>query len=107
MGKQLKVISLFSGYGTQELALEYAGINYLNVANCDILKYANEAYDSLHTTEVGNLGDISKIDETTFPACDLLTYSFPCQDLSNQGSRYIFSRSTKRNQKRNTFRIII
>ena len=37
MGKQLKVISLFSGYGTQELALEYAGINYLNVANCDIL----------------------------------------------------------------------
>ena len=95
MGKQLKVISLFSGYGTQELALEYAGINYLNVANCDILKYANEAYDSLHTTEVGNLGDISKIDETTFPACDLLTYSFPCQDISLAGVQRGIKKGTR------------
>ena len=95
MGKQLKVISLFSGYGTQELALEYAGINYLNVANCDILKYANEAYDSLHTTEVGNLGDVSKVDETTFPACDLLTYSFPCQDISLAGVQRGIKKGTR------------
>jgi DNA (cytosine-5)-methyltransferase 1 len=95
MGKQLKVISLFSGYGTQELALEYAGINYLNVANCDILKYANEAYDSLHTTEVGNLGDVSKVDETSFPACDLLTYSFPCQDISLAGVQRGIKKGTR------------
>ena len=78
MEKQLKVVSLFSGYGTQELALKYSDINYLNVANCDISKSANIAYESLHKTELGNLGDISKIDETKFPNCDLLTYSFPC-----------------------------
>jgi len=95
MGKQLKVISLFSGYGTQELALEYAGINYLNVANCDILKYANEAYDSLHTTEVGNLGDVSKVDETTFPECDFLTYSFPCQDISLAGVQRGIKKGTR------------
>ena len=95
MTKQLKVISLFSGYGTQELALEYAGINYLNVANCDILKYANEAYDSLHTTEVGNLGDVSKVDEKTFPACDLLTYSFPCQDISLAGVQRGIKKGTR------------
>jgi DNA (cytosine-5)-methyltransferase 1 len=95
MGKQLKVVSLFSGYGTQELALEYAGINYLNVANCDILKYANEAYDSLHTTEVGNLGDVSKVDEKTFPACDLLTYSFPCQDISLAGVQRGIKKGTR------------
>ena len=47
--EELKIISLFSGYGTQELALKYSGIKYRNVANCDILKSANEAYDSLHT----------------------------------------------------------
>jgi DNA-cytosine methyltransferase len=76
--KELKVISLFSGYGTQELALNYCGINYKNIANCDILKTANEAYDSLHVTELGNLGDVMKVDEKTFPDCDLLTYSFPC-----------------------------
>ena len=66
MEKQLKVVSLFSGYGTQELALKYSDINYLNVANCDISKSANIAYESLHKTELGNLGDISKIDETNY-----------------------------------------
>lgn len=76
--EKLKIISLFSGYGTQELALKYSGIKYTNVANCDILKSANEAYDSLHTTEEGNLGDVSKVDEKNFPHCDFLTYSFPC-----------------------------
>ena len=83
--KQLKVISLFSGYGTQELALDYCGINYRNVANCDILKTANTVYDALHKTELGNLGDISKVAEKTFPDCDLLTFSFPCQDISISG----------------------
>ena len=83
--KELKVISLFSGYGTQELALKYCGINHKTVAHCDILKTANIAFDSLHKTEIGNLGDVSKVDEKTFPACDLLTYSFPCQDISISG----------------------
>jgi DNA (cytosine-5)-methyltransferase 1 len=83
--KQLKVISLFSGYGTQELALDYCGINYRNIANCDILKTANIVYDALHKTEIGNLGDVSKVDEKKFPECDLLTYSFPCQDISISG----------------------
>ena len=76
--KKLKVISLFSGYGTQELALKYCGINHTTVANCDILQSANTAFNSLHKTEVGNLGDVSKLDENDLPECDLLTYSFPC-----------------------------
>ena len=32
-----------------------------------------------------NLGDISKIDAKDIPDSDLITYSFPCQDLSLQG----------------------
>jgi len=75
---KLKVVSLFSGYGTQELALKYIGVDYENVANCDNLKQANECYDVLHTTTSGNLGDIRMVNENTFPECDLLTYSFPC-----------------------------
>jgi DNA (cytosine-5)-methyltransferase 1 len=93
--KELKVISLFSGYGTQELALNYCGINYRNIANCDILKTANEAYDSLHITELGNLGDVMKVDETTFPDCDLLTYSFPCQDISLAGNQRGIKKGTR------------
>jgi DNA (cytosine-5)-methyltransferase 1 len=82
---KLKVVSLFSGYGTQELALKYIGVDYENVANCDNFKQANECYDVLHTTTHGNLGDIRMINENTFPECDLLTYSFPCQDISISG----------------------
>jgi DNA-cytosine methyltransferase len=93
--KELKVISLFSGYGTQELALKYSDINYKTIAYCDILKSANIAYDSLHQTEMGNLGDVSKVDEKTFPKCDLLTYSFPCQDISISGVQRGIKKGTR------------
>lgn len=87
MNSKLKVVSLFSGYGTQELALKYIGVDYENVANCDNFKQANECYDVLHTTTNGNLGDIRMIDENNFPECDLLTYSFPCTDVSISGKQ--------------------
>ncbi len=93
--KELKVISLFSGYGTQEIALEYAGIRFRNIANCDILPSANKVYDAIHKTELGNLGDISKIDETKFPDCDFLTYSFPCQDISISGIQRGIQKGTR------------
>jgi DNA (cytosine-5)-methyltransferase 1 len=83
----LRIVSLFSGYGSQELALKYNGIEYTAVANCEILQIANKVYDTLHKTENGNLGDIKQIDEKNFPKCDLLTYSFPCQDISIAGKQ--------------------
>ena len=82
---KLKVVSLFSGYGTQELALKYIGVDYEVVAHCDNYNQANECYNVLHKTQLGNLGDITKIDHNNFPQCDLLTYSFPCQDISISG----------------------
>ena len=92
---KLKVISLFSGYGTQELALDYIGVDYENVANCDILKIANIAYDSLHKTTLGNLGDISTVNEDNYPQCDLMTYSFPCQDISISGVQKGIQKGTR------------
>jgi len=82
---ELKVISLFSGYGTQELALKYANINHETIANCDNFKTANIAYDSLHKTTHGNLGDIREVNENALPDCDFMSYSFPCQDISISG----------------------
>ena len=93
--KELKVISLFSGYGTQELALKYCGIKHKTIAHCDILASANAAFNSLHSTEIGNLGDISKVDEKSFPTCDLLTYSFPCQDVSISGVQRGIKKGTR------------
>jgi len=92
---ELKVISLFSGYGTQELALDYIGVDYENVANCDILKIANIAYDSLHKTTLGNLGDISTVNEDNYPQCDLMTYSFPCQSVSISGKQEGIKKGTR------------
>ena len=37
--------------------------------------------------KVLNLGDISTIDPASVPDCDLITYSFPCQDLSVAGAQ--------------------
>jgi DNA-cytosine methyltransferase len=83
----LRVVTLFSGYGSQELALKYIGVDHNVVAHSDIFKPANKVFDVLHSTEMGNLGDITKIDENTFPQCDLLTFSFPCQSLSIAGKQ--------------------
>jgi DNA (cytosine-5)-methyltransferase 1 len=35
-----------------------------------------------------NLGSITKVNGTNMPECDLLVYSFPCQDLSTGGNNY-------------------
>ena len=92
---KLKVCSLFSGYGSQELALKYAGIDYEVVSHSDINENSNKVYRALHGDYIPNLGDISKIDEKTFPDCDLLTYSFPCQDLSIAGIQKGIKKGTR------------
>ena len=54
------------------------------VAFSEIDKYAIEAYRAIHDDyETPNLGDIKEI--CYLPDCDLLTYGFPCQDISIAG----------------------
>lgn len=55
----------------------------------EIDKYAIQAYEALHG-EANNYGDISKIDWMQVPDFDLLTYSFPCTDISNAGQQQGF-----------------
>jgi DNA (cytosine-5)-methyltransferase 1 len=95
MTDKLKIVSLFSGYGTQELALKYIGVNYEVIANCDNFNQANECYDVLHQTSNGNLGDIKLIKENEFPNCDFLTYSFPCVDVSISGKQQGIKEGTR------------
>lgn len=80
----LEVIELFSGIGAQRSALIKANIPHRVVAFCDIDKYAEKSYREIfqdYTTP--NLGDITKVKQ--LPKCDLLTYSFPCTDISIAG----------------------
>ena len=86
----LNVLSLFSGIGAFEKALENLGIDYELVGYSEIDKFASKAYSLLHNVpESMNLGDITKIDETILPKnlIDLLTYGFPCQDISIAGAK--------------------
>lgn len=79
MNGPIRVIELFSGVGSQHQALKNLGIPYEIVGISEIDKYAIMAYTAIHGP-VKNLGDITKIEH--LPPCDLITYSFPCQDLS-------------------------
>lgn len=80
----IKVIELFAGVGSQIQALKNIGVDAQTVAISEIDNYAIEAYKHLHG-DVLNLGDVSKIVTDDIPDCDLLTYSFPCQDISVAG----------------------
>ena len=76
----MKLLSLFSGIGAFEKALENLKIPYELVNYCEIDKYASKAYSLIHNvSENMNLGDITKIDTSKLPKdIDLITYGFPC-----------------------------
>lgn len=80
--RMLNVIELFSGIGAQAQALKEAGIQHRIVATCDIDKFSNRVYEALHG-EKNNIGDIKKVE--ILPKADLITYSFPCTDISISG----------------------
>lgn len=85
----MKLLSLFSGIGAFEKALDYLNINYQLVNYCEIDKYASKAYSLIYNvSEDMNLGDITKVDTTKLPKdIDLISYGFPCQDISLAGKQ--------------------
>ena len=82
MNGKIRLTELFSGIGAQATALENLGIPF-EAFCCEIDDSAYKAYCAIHG-DTPNLGDITKVEH--LPECtDLLTYSFPCQDLSIAG----------------------
>lgn len=79
----MRIIELFSGIGAQSKALKNLGVNHDSVA-CEIDRRIHSLYESIHGP-TANLGDITKV--ASLPECEILTYSFPCQDLSILGNR--------------------
>ncbi|AHN66609.1 DNA methyltransferase [Bacillus phage Bcp1] len=83
---KLKLVSLFSGIGAFEKALEILGVDYELVAFSEIDTYAIQSYCAIHNIfSTKNLGDIKKVDYSSVPDFDLMTYGFPCQDISSGG----------------------
>lgn len=80
---QLRLLSLFSGIGAFEKALgdKVELVNY-----CEIDKYAAKAYSLIHNVpEDLNLKDVTKVDTSKLHNIDMVTYAFPCQDISRAG----------------------
>lgn len=84
MNGSLRVVELFAGIGAQRMALTLEGIPHEVVAISEIDAHALASYEAIHG-DCPNLGDITKVER--LPPCDLVTYSFPCQDLSIAGKR--------------------
>lgn len=89
--KPIKMIELFSGYGSQSLAMEYLGIPFEHHFVCEFDKYACASYSKLHRFNVepldirnctGSMLNVKDTDKYMY----FMWYSFPCTDLSVSGS---------------------
>ena len=88
--KPVRLIELFAGIGSQAKALKNLGVDFEHWFVCEFDKYAIQSYNAVHNTNF-TTSDVTKISANDLNITDtdnftyLLTYSFPCQDLSNAG----------------------
>ena len=90
--KPVRLIELFAGIGSQSKALEKLGVDFVPWKVCEFDKYAVASYNAVHGTNF-ETSDVSKIKGEDLEIVDtdkydyIMTYSFPCTDLSLAGRR--------------------
>ena len=82
----IRVFELFSGIGAIRKSLQNIHIDHQIVGISEIDKFAIQSYNYLYGL-TPNYGDITSLDPTTLPDFDLLSYGFPCQDISQAGKQ--------------------
>jgi len=103
----MRILSLFSGIGAFEKALRNLNIPYELINYCEIDKYASKAYSLIHNEpESKNLWDITKVDAEKLPDVDMITYGFPCQDISVAGKQAGMDIGTRSGLYHEAYRII-
>lgn len=90
--KPIRLIELFAGYGSQAMALKRIGAKFEHYRVVEFDKYAIASYNTVHGTNFPTM-DITKVrtDDLnivdTDKYCYMMTYSFPCTDLSVAGKQ--------------------
>lgn len=90
--KPIRLIELFAGYGSQAMALKRIGAKFEHYRVVEFDKYAIASYNAVHGTEFSTM-DITKVHADdlniidTDKYCYMMTYSFPCTDLSVAGKQ--------------------
>lgn len=90
ISKPIRLIELFGGIGSQAMALRNIGAKFEHWKLVEFDKYPVASYNAIHGTNFETM-DITKIHGSDLEIVDtdkftyLLTYSFPCQDLSVAG----------------------
>ena len=87
---KIRLIELFGGYGSQAMALERIGADFEHYRLVEFDKYAVASYNAVHGTDftTTDIRDVHGLDlgiTDTDKYTYLLTYSFPCTDLSVAG----------------------
>ncbi len=97
--KPLRLIELFAGIGAQAKSLENLGVKFEHYRICEFDKYAVASYNAVHGTEF-KTSDITQIHAADLGIIDtdkyeyIMTYSFPCTDLSKAGKQQGMSRES-------------
>ena len=90
--KHIRLIELFAGIGSQAMALRDIGADFEHYRVVEFDKYAIKSYNAIHGTNFEPM-DIRDINGEDLGIVDtdahtyILTYSFPCQDLSLCGKQ--------------------
>lgn len=88
--KKIRLIELFGGIGSQAMALRDIGADFEHYKLIEFDKYAVQSYNAIHDTRhtTHDIRDIHGADleiKEKEKYCYLMTYSFPCTDLSVAG----------------------
>ena len=97
--KPIRLIELFAGVGSQAMALRDLGIEFQHYKVIEFDKYTIKSYNAIHDTDFVPLDirdihaddlDVHNKDQYEY----VMTYSFPCQDLSKAGKQAGMSKNS-------------
>ena len=88
--KPIRLIELFAGVGSQAMALRNIGAAFEHWKVVEFDKYPVKSYNAIHGTnfepmDICNIHGADLEITDTDKHCYIMTYSFPCQDLSVAG----------------------